>query len=240
MSTEKAQSRINVLDHGFVRLVDWMGDDSRIVEGARRSYGTGTKTPDEDARLIGKLYRDRHTGPFEHVVFTFEVEAPIFVFRQWHRHRTWSYSEFSGRFSKFLTKFFVPSPHDIGHQSKTNKQVRDVGGPVEPVHMYAAGLISSTCDFVARHYRDMVERLVPREIARVILPLNTYTNMYATVDLHNLMHFLTLRTAPDAQPEIRAYADAILQLIEPIVPVTIAAWRRYKFVCIDTESQEAA
>lgn len=223
---------IKVLDHGLIRLVDSMGSDLSIVRSARVSYNAEWRTGEDagkDEKLIKYLVKNRHTSPMECVQFTFEVKAPIFVFRQWHRHRTWSYNEVSARYSELPEEFYIPTPEHVGVQSTSNKQMR--------VLEENAGLTDKDVEFIndlQRHsqegfalYRKHLEAGVPRELARCLLGLNTYSHMFATVDLHNLFHFLNLRLHSHSQYEIRVYADALLQLIEPIVPFTVKAWKEH-------------
>lgn len=215
--------KIDVLDHGFVRLVDSMGSDLSIVRAARVSYNADWRAGEEegkDEKLIGYLMRNHHTSPFEAVTFTFEVKAPIFVFRQWHRHRTWSYNEVSARYTELDEGFYVPSPGQIGKQSASSKQARDLDGTV---NTWASDMIAKSCDDAFQNYRRLLEAGVPRELARSVLPVAAYSRMFATVDLHNLMHFLRLRLHPHAQYEIRVYAQAIREIAGSIVPVTMRA-----------------
>lgn len=221
--------QINVLDHGFVRLVDRMGDDLDIVRAARVSYDADWRAGDDedkDRKLIEYLLKNKHTSPFEHVIFKFEVKAPIFVFRQWHRHRTWSYSEISGRYTALDEGYYVPDIENITTQSKSNKQMRTLEQHPDAIffreQMFDMSIIST------RRYNSLIEDGMPRELARGVLPLNTYSRMFATVDLHNLMHFLTLRLHEHAQYEIRVYAEAIRELITPIIPVAMAAFEQQR------------
>ncbi len=221
---------IKVLDHGLVRLVDSMGNDLSIVRSARVSYNAEWRTGEDsgkDEKLINYLVKNRHTSPMECVQFTFEVKAPIFVFRQWHRHRTWSYNEVSARYAELPEEFYIPSPEHIGTQSTSNKQMRileeNVGLTPEDAKFIDDLQHHSSQGF--QLYREHLQAGVPRELARCFLGLNTYSHMFATVDLHNLFHFLNLRLHSHAQYEIRVYAEAMLQLIEPIVPITVQAWK---------------
>ena len=221
-------SRI-VLDHGECRLVDHMGNDLSVVRSARVSYDAEWRAGIEDLKdnkLIHYLMKNRHTSPFEAVTFTFQVKAPIFVFRQWHRHRTWSYNEVSARYAELPEEVYIPSIQHIGTQSKSNKQMRDMA--------QAADISKEDIEFIHdlqchsevgfAHYRKHIRAGVPRELARLFLGLNTYSKMFATVNLHNLFHFLRLRLHEHAQYEIRVYAEAMLSLIKPIVPVSAAAF----------------
>lgn len=217
-----------VLNHGHVRLVEHMGSDLSIVRNARVSYDAEWRSGEDegkDAKLIDYLVKNHHTSPLESVQFTFDVKAPIFVFRQWHRHRTWSFNEVSARYSALPEEFYVPEVSQITTQSTSNKQMRtDVEHP-EAELMQA--LISEACTGAFSTYRMLLSQGVPRELARGVLPVNTFSHMFATVDLHNLAHFLRLRLHPHSQYEIRVYAEAMLELIEPIVPVAVAALRKH-------------
>jgi thymidylate synthase (FAD) len=222
--------KIDVLDHGFVRLVDHMGSDLSIARAARVSYDAAWRAGEDqgsDAKLIRYLWNNHHTTPFEAVSFTFEIKAPIFVFRQWHRHRTWSYNELSARYRELPEEYYLPAPELIGKQSTSTKQAREIGELSEADQ----DRVRHQIDAVDHHCRDAFElyrRLLsegwPRELARSVLPVNTYSHMFASVDLLNLLKFLTLRCDAHAQYEIRVYADAIRGLIRPVVPVALAAW----------------
>lgn len=215
---------IKVLDHGHVRLVDHMGSDLSIVRNARVSYNAEWRTGEDegkDAKLINYMARNNHTSPFEAVKFTFDVKAPIFVLRQWHRHRTWSYNEVSARYTELPEEFYVPELDKITTQSTDNKQMRT--DEVLPGNNSARLAIEGACTSAFGVYQELLAMGVPRELARGVLPLNTYSHMFATVDLHNLMKFLKQRLHPHAQYEIRVYAEAMLELIKPIVPVATQA-----------------
>lgn len=221
--------KINVLDHGFIRLVDHMGSDLSIARAARVSYDAAWRAGEDtgsDKRLINYLWKNRHTSPFESVTFTFEVKAPIFVLRQWHRHRTWSFNELSARYRELPEEFYVPSPEVIGTQSKDNKQCRDIAPTLLPSEMAEerAAIIREACEISFRGYHKLLSLGVPRELARSVLPVATYSHMFATVNLLNLFRFCTLRSHEHAQYEIRVYSDAMLELIEPIVPVAVEAY----------------
>ena len=219
---------IKVLDHGLVRLVDHMGSDLSVVRSARVSYDAEWRAGEDegkDAKLIGYLLKNKHTSPFESVTFTFEVRAPIFVLRQWHRHRTWSFNEVSARYAELPEEFYVPALEQITGQSASNKQMR-----TEQQHdnaAYARRLIHDSCVQAFQAYKAMIADGIPRELARGVLPVNTYSHMFATVNLHNLFAFLKLRLHAHAQFEIRVYAEAMLSLIEPIMPVSVAAFREH-------------
>jgi len=225
--------KINLLDHGFVRLIDSMGNDLSVARAARVSYDAAWRVGDDtgsDKRLIHYLWKNHHTSPFEAVSFTFEVKAPIFVFRQWHRHRTWSYNELSARYRELPEEFYIPNLMNIGFQSKSNKQMRtmgvDLSGEERTVRKAEIELLkqaSASCFLI---YRQLIAAGWPRELARSILPVNTYSHMFASVDLLNLFRFLTLRLHEHAQYEIRVYAEAMLELITPIVPECVAAFEK--------------
>lgn len=221
---------IQLLDHGFVRLVDSMGGDLSVVRAARVSYDAAWRAGEDegsDARLIRYLWKNHHTTPFESVQFTFEVKAPIFVFRQWHRHRTWSYNELSARYRELPEEFYVPSPEAIGVQSASSKQAREMVEIDEDRKRVIEDQIQSykaTAERAFQCYRNRLEDGWPKELARSVLPVSTYSHMFATTNLLNLLKFLTLRIHPHAQYEIRVYAEAMRELIRPIVPVCVAAW----------------
>lgn len=221
--------KVPVLDHGFVRLVDHMGDDLSIARAARVSYDAAWRAGEDtgsDRRLINFLWAHHHTTPFEAVTFTFEVHAPIFVFRQWHRHRTWSFNELSARYRELPEEFYVPRPENVGVQATANKQGRDLLGDDISLAEREDEAIAydDHCRAAFTLYRGLLSAGWPRELARSVLPVSTYSTMQATVNLLNLFKFLTLRCDAHAQYEIRVYADAMLELIRPVVPVAAAAW----------------
>lgn len=218
--------RIDVLDHGFARLVDSMGTDLSVVRAARVSYDAAWRAGEDqgsDRRLINYLWRNHHTTPFEAVTFTFEVKAPIFVFRQWHRHRTWSFNELSARYRELPEDFYVPAPEAIGVQSSTSKQARDLTGEATVGRGAEIAAYAERCREAFAEYRRLLEASWPREMARMVLPLSTYSHMFATVDLLNLMKFIGLRDHAHAQHEIQVYARAMRDLVRPLVPTCIGA-----------------
>lgn len=223
-------SKVNVLDHGFVRLVDSMGSDLSVVRSARVSYDAAWRTGEDkggDTRLINYLYKNRHTTPFESVTLTFEVYAPIFCFRQWHRHRTWSYNELSARYRPLPEVFYLPDPTMVGEQSTDNKQGRNVDDPtLIAQRAEEIEFIQTACKQSFRTYEKLLKAGWPRELARSVLPVNTYSHMFATVNLLNLMKFLTLRCDSHAQYEIRVYADAMRDLAKEVAPVCMDVWER--------------
>ncbi len=219
----------NVLDKGFVRLVDYMGSDARIVQSARVSYGEGTKTFREDKSLIRYLLRNAHTSPFEQVVFTFHVKMPIFVARQWARHRTARLNEISARYSEMKNEFYVPDSEDVNFQSKENKQNRDMSD----THI-SRDLQKEVCEVFVRgqaqsyeDYHALLEKNIAREIARIALPTSLYTEMYWQIDLHNLFHFLKLRMDAHAQKEIQSYATVLFAVAKEICPLACEAFEDY-------------
>jgi thymidylate synthase (FAD) len=222
--------RISILDHGFVRLVDSMGSDLSVVRAARVSYDAAWRAGDDeggDAKLIRYLWRHHHTTPFEAVTFTFEIYAPIFVFRQWHRHRTWSYNELSARYRPLPEMFYLPDPANVGVQSTNNKQGRQDGADLVERQAEVV-MLKEACAASFRTYEKLLAAGWPRELARSVLPVNTYSHMFATVNLLNLMKFLTLRCDDHAQYEIRVYADAMRDLAKSVAPTCIEAWEEVK------------
>lgn len=227
-------NKIDVLDHGFVRLVDCMGSDLSVVRAARVSYDAAWRAGQNtgsDERLIHYLWKHQHTSPFESVTFTFEVKAPIFVFRQWHRHRTWSFSEISARYCPLPEEFYLPTPEDVGKQIEGNKQAREVSSVLDDYFRNKRRdeilRLQQTMQVAFAQYHGYLNDGWPRELARIVLPLATYSHMFSTVNLLNLLKFLTLRLSDHAQYEIRVYAQALLNLIRPEVPVAVAAWEKY-------------
>src|SRR5215831_11796491 len=226
-------TKIDVLDHGFVRLIDAMGDDLSVVRAARVSFDAAWRAGEDagsDKRLINYLWKHAHTSPFEAVSLTFEVKAPIFVFRQWHRHRTWSYNELSARYRELPELFYRPSPEMIGTQSTNNKQARaiksELSGPERSAILSTLARYDSHCHEAFEVYRQLLDAGWPRELARSVLPVATYSHMFASVNLLNLLRFLTLRCHAHAQYEIRQYAEAMLELTRNVVPACIEAWEQ--------------
>lgn len=212
-----------VLNAGFVRLVDWMGGDLDVVRAARVSYQAAWragKDEGSDAKLIKSLVRRGHTSPFEQVVLKFDVRAPIFVFRQWHRHRVWAYNEVSARYSELDLGFYEPAIEVLGAQSTTDKQ----GRTTEDVLFNPVAVASRIRDQNQKSfalYKDLLEQGVSRELARVVLPVSAYSQMFGTVSLHNLFRFIDLRSDPHAQYEIRVYSDAMLRLAKHVAPIAV-------------------
>ena len=227
------------LDKGFVRVIDYMGDDAAIVQAARVSYGRGTRKVSDDRGLISYLMRMRHTSPFEMCELKLHVKLPIFVARQWIRHRTASVNEYSARYSVLQDEFYLPAPEHLAAQSSANRQGRGAAldgaqaaeaqqriarNGAEAYQLYAELLNQDAAGAPLRPARAGLAR----ELARMVLPLNTYTEWYWKTDLHNLLHFIALRADPHAQYEIRAYAVLLLDVVRRWVPLTAAAFEDYR------------
>lgn len=230
---------VPVLDHGFVRVIDYMGDDAAVVQAARVSYGRGTRKISEDRGLINYLMRHRHSTPFEMCEIKFHVKLPIFVARQWIRHRTANVNEYSARYSILDREFYLPAPDQLAAQSQSNRQGRDAvltGAEAARV----MDLLRQDALSVYDHYEEMLNegedgaprdphRLgLARELARMNLTLNYYTQWYWKTDLHNLLHFLSLRADAHAQYEIRVYAEAMLDMVKRWTPLSYEAFREYR------------
>ena len=242
---------IPVLDHGFVRVIDYMGDDGAVVQAARVSYGRGTRAANEDRGLIRYLMRHRHSTPFEMCEIKYHVKLPIFVARQWIRHRTANVNEYSARYSILDREFYIPAPEHLAAQSSANRQGRgEVLGGAE-----AARVLDLLREDAARCYDHYVEMLnedeqgrvldpgrqgLARELARMNLTLNAYTQWYWKTDLHNLFHFLSLRADAHAQYEIRAYAEAMMRTVEAWVPMSFEAFRDYRLGAATLSAQMLA
>jgi thymidylate synthase (FAD) len=224
-----------VLDHGFVRVIDYMGDDAAIVQAARVSYGKGTKQVSDDSGLINYLMRHWHSTPFEMCEIKYHVKLPIFVARQWIRHRTANVNEYSARYSILDKEFYVPSPEHLAAQAASNRQGRgDILQGEEAAKVM--DLLRDDADRCHRNYswmlneneEDPSRQGLARELARINLTLGTYTQWYWKTDLHNLMHFLRLRADAHAQYEIRIYAEVMLDTLKRWVPATYAAFEDYR------------
>ncbi len=220
-----------VLDHGFVRVIDYMGDDAAICQAARVSYGKGTKKVSNDKGLIRYLMRHWHSTPFEMCEIKLHVKLPVFVARQWIRHRTANVNEYSARYSILDREFYIPAPEHLAAQSTVNNQGR--GERLEGAE--AARVLEILKSDAARcydHYEEMLsqdgKKGLARELARMNLPANVYTQWYWKVDLHNLFHFLRLRADSHAQYEIRAYAETIAEIVADWVPLAYGAFRDYR------------
>jgi thymidylate synthase (FAD) len=220
-----------VLDHGFIRVIDYMGDDSAIVQAARVSYGAGTKHVQNDEGLIRYLMRHWHSTPFEMCEIKLHVKLPVFVARQWIRHRTANVNEYSARYSILDREFYIPAPDQLAAQSTVNNQGRgEVLTGEEAARVL--DLLKSDANRAYDHYEAMLsqdgQQGLARELARMNLPANIYTQWYWKVDLHNLFHFLRLRADPHAQYEIRVYAEAIAACVRDWVPLAYAAFEDYR------------
>jgi thymidylate synthase (FAD) len=241
----------NVLDHGFVRVIDYMGDDAAIVQAARVSYGRGTRRVSEDAGLIRYLMRHHHSTPFEMCEIKYHVKLPIFVARQWIRHRTANVNEYSARYSILDREFYIPAPEHLAAQSAVNRQGRGkvlTGDEAAQV----MDLLRSDAARCYDHYASMLNedaagapadpsrQGLARELARMNLTLNTYTQWYWKIDLHNLFHFLSLRADAHAQYEIRAYADVMLETVAAWVPLACQAFRDYQLGAVALSAQMLA
>ena len=226
-----------VLDHGFVRVVDYMGNDNSIVQAARVSYGKGTKKVNQDKGLINYLIRHWHTTPFEMCEIKFHIKMPIFVARQWIRHRTANVNEYSARYSVLDKEFYIPSPENIAPQSNNNHQGRSEGQELtQEESNIVLDILKNDSDNCYKNYQRLMNEDengniidedfsgVARELARMNLPINAYTQWYWKIDLHNLMHFLRLRADNHAQYEIRVYADIMIDIMEKWVPFAFEAF----------------
>ncbi|NFV82222.1 FAD-dependent thymidylate synthase [Magnetospirillum aberrantis SpK] len=240
-----------VLDHGFVAVKDYMGDDVSVLQMARMSYGKGTKSLADDRALLRYLMRHLHTSPFEGCVIKLHVKLPIFVMRQWVRHRTASLNEYSARYSIMPDEFYLPEPAQLAVQSKDNKQGR--GDTLSPEQ--AAEVLRLLREDAQRSFGTYHKLLnadedgnpieedgfgIARELARIGLPVSAYTQMYWQTNLHNLMHFLRLRADPHAQYEIRVFAEKILEIMADWVPVTTEAFRDYQLEAARVSRMEIA
>jgi thymidylate synthase (FAD) len=221
---------IPLLDHGFVRVVDYMGDDAAVVQAARVSYGRGTRKTSEDEGLIRYLMRHYHSTPFEMCEIKYHVKLPIFVARQWIRHRTANVNEYSARYSILDKEFYIPAPEHLAAQSADNRQGRGAVLEGEDAARVLA-MLRQDAEQTYAHYEEMLDEDGPglaRELARMNLTLNTYTQWYWKTDLHNLFHFLRLRADSHAQYEIRVYAEAMLETVKAWVPLSYAAFADYR------------
>jgi len=238
-----------VLKNGFVKLIDCMPRqipldsrklmcDSAIVQAARVSYGQGLKDYETDAKLINYLFKHKHTSPFEMVRFKFHVKAPIFVARQWFRHRMGNYNEISGRYSELKEEIYFPDK--VSSQSKINKQLSANDNLLENKrvnNLFSNYISDSKQQF--KNYNDLIDVGVSREIARIGLPLNTFTEFYFCIDLHNLLNFIKLRNSKNAQYEIKEYASKIQDIIEPLCPITMKAFNNHKTITLSQQQIKA-
>ena len=227
----------SIFEDGFVRVVDFMGSDSSVVQAARVSYGAGTKTQSDDQKLIRYMIRHKHTSPFEMCELKLHIKTPIFVARQWLRHRTANVNEYSARYSILSDKFYYPSASSFMKQSSQNKQGREEHLS-EQDYQQLVSQMKQSCENAYSVYQQMLDKGVAREIARMVLPVNIYTEFYWKIDAHNLMHFLRLRCSPNAQEEIRAYASAIEDIFSHWMPITHAAFIDYQMESESYSKQE--
>ncbi len=232
---------IELLDHGFVRVMDYMGNDSSVVQAARVSYGAGTKKINADKGLINYLMAHRHTTPFEMCEIKFHIKLPIFIARQWIRHRTASVNEYSARYSIMEDEFYIPKAENLAAQSKVNHQGRDEARTLSADEQrHVLDILKKDAANAYGHYLEMINQDangnivdeskdgLARELARMNLPLNCYTQWYWKIDLHNLLHFLYLRADSHAQYEIRVYALAMLDLVKKWVPHSYEAFMKHR------------
>jgi thymidylate synthase (FAD) len=241
MKMEKGYT-IPVLDKGFVRYVDHLGSDQRICEAARISYKAPSKGAEQDKKLIAYLYKNKHTSPFEMVKVTLNIKMPIFVMRQYVRHRMQNLNEISARYTELPDEFYIPETWR--KQDPKNKQgsiQENNWNPEFVLHQYPSGTeISSVTEIVQRHcrvsyelYKMMIEKGIAREMARMVLPLNIYTEIYACWDMKNLLNFITLRDDSHAQAEIQEYGKAIKSICQQLFPWTMEAYEKYKWELIE-------
>jgi len=223
--------KISVLDHGFVRYIDHMGSDQRIVEAARVSYKSASKGEEADKKLLHYLWKNRHTSPFEMVTITLNIKMPIFVMRQYIRHRMQSVNEMSARYTELPEEFYVPKMWRI--QSKTNKQGSELDDSID--QEFCTSQLEEGYRAAFKVYLTLLNSGVAKEMARFILPVGIYTEFYAAWDLKNLLHFITLREDPHAQWEHQQYGKAIKRILVEFFPWTMEAYGKYKFEVKETQ-----
>ena len=240
---------IEVLDHGFVRVIDYMGDDSSVVQSARVSYGRGTKKISDDKGLIKYLMRHRHSTPFEMCEIKFHIKLPIFIARQWIRHRTANVNEYSARYSILDKEFYIPSAENLAAQSQINNQGRG-DALTDDEASNVIQILKNDAEQTYANYETLLNENssggvldegksgIARELARMNLTLNTYTQWYWKIDLNNLLHFLALRADDHAQYEIRVYADVMLDLVKKWVPLTYEAFEDYRMGGTELSAKE--
>jgi thymidylate synthase (FAD) len=227
---------IPVLDHGFVRYIDHMGDDKRILEAARISYKSPSKGDEADKKLLSYLWKNKHTSPFEMVKLTLNIKMPIFIMRQYVRHRMQNLNEVSARYTELPNEFYIPS--NWRKQDVKNKQGSVEDGVFNPEFgdteiVNASEYLKSFCDHSYKVYQNLLNAGIAREMARMVLPINIYTEIYACWDLKNLLHFITLREDSHAQAEIQEYGKAIKSICQELFPWTIEAYEKFKFTLIE-------
>lgn len=228
---------IPVLDHGYVRYIDHMGDDERICEAARISYKSPSKGKEQDEKLISYLWKNKHTSPFEICKITFNIKMPIFVMRQFVRHRMQNLNEVSARYTQLPNEFYIPT--NWRKQDTKNKQgsiVENNWNPIVNVNYNgytATKALFESCEKAYKLYEEMLESGIAREMARMVLPINIYTEIYTCWDLKNLLHFITLREDSHAQAEIQEYGKAMKSICKELFPATIAAYEKHKFEIVE-------
>jgi thymidylate synthase (FAD) len=232
---KKKQQQINVLDHGFVRLIDVMGTDDSVVQAARVSYGDGTKTVNTDRNLIRYLMRHEHTTPFEMCEVKFHIKLPIFVMRQLIRHRTASVNEYSGRYSIMSNEFYIPETFES--QSKVNNQGR--GKPLDDIQGKLHWDFKTSSKLAYEKYEELLEHDLARELARAVLPVSNYTEAYWKCNVKNFLHMIRLRADSHAQWEIQEYANAMYKLVKPKFPVICEAYEDYQQEAVKLSRGEA-
>ncbi|MFP4548442.1 MAG: FAD-dependent thymidylate synthase [Fidelibacterota bacterium] len=229
-----------VLDKGFVRLVDYMGGDQRIVQSARVSYGKGTKSVRQDRGLINYLLKHQHTSPFEQVILTFHCKMPIFVARQWVRHRTARINEISGRYSVMEKEFYLPPKDQIRFQNEDNRQGRSQEEVPAKLQQKVLNLLLQANDRTYKDYEHLLDDNIARELARINLPLSLYTQWYWQIDLHNLFHFLKLRLDYHAQWEIQEYGKVIAEMTKSVAPMAYEAFEKHIVNAVTFSGEELA
>ena len=233
---------IPVLDHGFVRYIDHMGDDSRILEAARISYKSPSKGPDADKKLLAYLWKNKHTSPFEMVKLTLNIKMPIFVMRQYVRHRMQNLNEVSARYTELPNEFYIPTawrPQDT--KNKQGSIITDDWNPVIRDNLFnlpedirsATHVLKEHCRYSYQIYQEMLAAGISREMARMVLPINIYTEIYACWDLKNLLHFITLRDDAHAQAEIAQFGKAVKTICRELFPWTMEAYEKYKWRLVE-------
>lgn len=233
--------KIKVLDKGFVEYIDHYGSDQRIVEAARVSYNGHSKGNEKDKKLLFYLYKNRHTSPLEQCSLTFKIKLPIFVMRQLVRHRTAKLNEISARYTELKDDFYIPS--NWRRQDEKNKQGSVENGEFNPYVFDPVGQIDEecstlfrwSCEYAYKVYQNMIEAGVAREMARMILPVNIYTECYWTIDLHNLLHFIRLREDSHAQSEIQEYARAMKEITQKHFPWVMEAYEKFKWKVVESQ-----
>jgi thymidylate synthase (FAD) len=222
---------VKILDHGFLRVVDWMGTDERIAESARISYKSPSKGAEQDEKLIHYLWKNSHLSPFEQCNVTLNIKMPIFIMRQFVRHRTFKINEVSARYTELPAEFYVP---EVWRKQDTkNKQGSD-GVFSDGDNQALSERLSNFCEETYGYYQLLIDSGVSREMARMVLPVNIYTEIYVNCDLRNLLNFVRLREDSHAQYEIQVYGKAIKSVLEELYPMTMRAYDKYKFKMIES------